>query len=144
MKEVCRNVHIGNEFHLVGVLNIVRLFVGLAVDVDNTVLDLQRLTGKADTSLDVVFTTVSRPCVYQSIGLWVGSNMLSAGLVNQVKILCQLLLAQRVWIRTLGPLLVAKLVAQPIEIHALVGLVAANGVACRIVENDDVVELYLA
>ena len=46
------------QLHIVGVLHVVWLFVGLAVEVDDTVFDLQCLAGQTYAALHVVLATV--------------------------------------------------------------------------------------
>ena len=132
------------QFHVVGVLNVVRLLIGLAINVDNVVLNLKSLPRQSHTTLHIVLTTVSRTCVYQSVFLRVLLDCLSASLIDGAVIKRQLLQCQRIRVGALRIHLIAHLIAHLVKVISLVAWVATDGITCRVVEHHDVVELNLA
>ena len=132
------------QLDIVRILHIVWLLVGLAVDIHDAVLDLQRLTRQSHAALDVVLTTIGRTCINDAILLLVIDNLLTASLIDGVEVQRQLLLRQRVRIRTLRIHLITHLVAHLIEVVSLIASIRTDGVASRIVEHHDIVKLYLA
>ena len=54
------------QFYCIRVLNVLRLFVRLAIQINDMVLYLKSLTWETDTSLYVVLTTICRARVYSA------------------------------------------------------------------------------
>ena len=71
---------------MIGILHVVGLLVGLTVNIDDTILDLQRLTRQTDTALYIVFTTICRTGVYHAILLLVLHNSLTSSLIDGIEI----------------------------------------------------------
>ena len=131
------------QLHLVGILHIVGLLVGLAVDIDDAILDLQRLTGQSYAAFYVVLATICRTGVNQSVFTRIAFNGLASGLIDGVIVQWQLLQRQRVGIGTLGVHLITYLVTHLVEVVGLILRCRADGIASREVEYDDVVQLHL-
>ena len=131
----------------VGVLHVLRLLVGLAVEIDDLVLDLQHLSRHSDAALHIVFAAVSGARVNHAIDGLVLHEIVApqgVGLAEEVALLqeahrgevdVRLLLHEEAFARVIDHLVV---------VLSLIGLVAQQGVASRIVEDDDVVEFYVS
>ena len=122
---------------MISVLHIVWFLVGLSIQIDNVVLNLQCLSRQTHTALHIVLTTIGGACVNQTILLWIGLNGLFASLIDGVEV-------KRIRIRTLWIGLVTYLIAHLIEVVSLILGRRTNGVTSGIVEHHDIVELNLA
>ena len=135
------------ELDKVRVLHLLRLLVWLSVKINDSVPDLQGLPRQADTTLDVVLAAVGRTPVQRSvspgilddispargIGLFVEGTLLEGCHCRQVDagiLLCKEVLAHGVGIM--------------IEVIALIGRFAHDGVTGREVEDDNIIQLHLS
>ena len=57
------------QFYVIGVLHVVRLFVGLSVEIYYPVLYLQRLSGQSHAPLHIVLATIHGARVYRAVFL---------------------------------------------------------------------------
>ena len=89
LKQVIRQV--GFQFYIISILYIVGLLVGFAIEIYNTVLDLQRLSGQTYTALYIVFAPVGRTIVNASILVRVVNNIASPQIVYHFIVIILLL-----------------------------------------------------
>ena len=129
----------GLELHDIAVLHVVGLFVGFAVEVNNAVSYLQRLSGQADATLYVKLAVVNGAAYHLAEHLGVLEHILTPGGVLLLKHGALLLPRKRIHVHY-GIYLAPHLVAYPVEVAVL--LRKRHGVARGIVENHDVVELH--
>ena len=129
---------------MIGILHVVWLLVGLTVEIDDAVLDLQRLSRQTHTTLHVVLATVGGTGDNITILREVGSNLGTTGGIDGLEIFQALFRAERIRVGTLRIELVAYTVAHLVEVVGLILGCRAKGIAGREVEHDDVVELHLA
>ena len=108
------------QLDMIGILHVVRLFVGLAVEIDDVVLDLQCLTRQTHTTLHIVLATICWTSVNDTILLRVLLNSLLTCLIDGLKVARQLFLCQRVRVRTLRIELITNLVAHLIVVVSLI------------------------
>ena len=132
------------QFHVIGVLHVFWFLVGLSVEVDDAVLNLQRLSGKSHAALHVVLAAVGRPGVNCTIFRLVLADVLSAHVIDGLIVVPLLLCIQRVQVGFVRHQLVAERIAHQIVVGCLILRVGADGVAGRIVEHHDVVQFHLA
>ena len=71
---------------MIGVLHIVRLFIGLSIEVDDVIFDLQRLSWQTHTALHVVLATVCRTRVDDTIFLLVLLDSLLTSLIDSIEV----------------------------------------------------------
>ena len=138
--------HVLLQFHTVGILHVVGLLVGLAVEVYHAVLHLQRLTGQTHAALHVVLAAVGGSRGYRAILHGVRQQILTAHLVDILIQLIHLLLVHR---REVGHAHILRIQLLTVVVHhavilRLVGKLRENGVAGGIVEHHDVVQLHIA
>ena len=79
------------ELHVVGVLHIVGLLVGLAVEIDDAVLDLQRLSRQSHASFHIVLAAIGGSRVDGTVGVGVVGNVVAAQVVDHLKVVVLLL-----------------------------------------------------
>ena len=72
---------------IIGILHVLRLLIGLAIEIYDTVLDLQSLSRQSDTTLHVVLPTVGRTCDNLTILHLILSDGLAPSLVDGIKVL---------------------------------------------------------
>ena len=147
--ELTRQVvgYAAHELQVVHVLHVVGLLVGLAVEVHYAVLYLKRLAGKAHAALHVVLAAVYGARVYlaESLSVGVGGDVAAAYGVRLVEVVALLLARHGVEVGRGAELSVEELLAEGV-CHAVVVLrlparLGADGVAGRVVEHHDVVDL---
>ena len=148
-----REVNLTNEIvgqtstqgHLIVVLNIVGFLVCHPVEIDDAILDLQCLTGQSHTTLHVILTAVNRAPAHLTKLLRIVLDVLvSKGIVLVI------LLTKRKRIATVRrkspEVLLIDLLAIDVAKHIVVGRLIARtesyAVACRIVEDNNIVELH--
>ena len=130
----------------IGVLHVVRLFVGLSVEINDVVLDFERLSGQSHAAFHVVFAAVggSRTDVTELYG--VVFQVVTTERIHVLVHIVNLLLIHR---REVGiaEILQINLLARVIDqaiILRLVGNFGENRVACGVVEHHDVVQFDLS
>ena len=135
------------ELDIIEVLHIVGLLIGLAVEVDDAVLDLQCLSRQADATLDIVLAAVGRTVVDHAILHWVLLDISASQVVDHIEIVELSLPVERGRIDGIGVLGLVELRAKVVA-HRVVAvgvlLLSEDGVTSRIVEHHDVVELDMA
>ena len=72
---------------IIGILHVLRLFIGLAIEIYDTILDLQSLSRQSHTALHVVFPTIGRTCDNLTILHLILSDGLAPSLVDGIKVL---------------------------------------------------------
>ena len=132
------------ELQIVGILHIVGLFVGFAVEIDNAVFDLQGLSGQSYATLHIVFAAVGWSGNDFSVFSLIALHFLSACLIDEVEIHAALHGRERVGVWTLRIYLVSQLITELIEIVGLILWCGTQGVAGRIVEHHDIVEFHFS
>ena len=73
--------------YIIGILHVLRLLIGLTVQVNDMVLDLQRLSRQSNTAFHVVLSTISRTCNNLAILHLILSDGLSSCLIDGIKVL---------------------------------------------------------
>ena len=131
------------QLDMIGVLHIVRLFIGLSIEIDNVVLNLQCLTRQTHTALHIILATICRTRINDAILLSVLLDGLLTSLIDGLEVARQLLLRQRIRIWTLRIQLITNLIAHLIVVISLILRSRTDGVACREVKDDDIVQFYL-
>ena len=132
------------ELHVICILHILRFLVRLAVEVNDAVLYLQSHSRQSHAALHVVLAAVGGSADDVSELLWRCSHIVVSCLVNLLEIVVFLLgchLAQ-VHILVCEQLVACGIADVAVEVG--VGIVFHQGVAGRIVEHHDVVELHVA
>ena len=135
------------QLHVIAVLHVVWLLVRFAVEVDDAVLYLQSLTGQTYAALHVVLAAVDGACLYSAeLRRVLVDELAACGVELREEVVLLLLCGEIGYLAVvlLSPLLLAGSVGDGVEVAAPVLGRGENGVASRVVEHNDVVELHLA
>ena len=138
MSQVIGNRTLG--FHQITILHIIRLFISFTIQINNTILYLQRLSGQTHTPLHVVLTAVYRTADYLTEVLWILFQVLPSQLIiiiidhplllrshgSQIHRFCQLL---------------ACAITQTVNI--IIGHTGGNCISGRKVKDNDIIQLYI-
>ena len=130
--------------HIVGILHILRLLVGLTVEIDNTVFNLERLSRQSYTTFHIVLTTVGRTGDNLTILGTIAPKFSTTCSIDGIEVTDTILCRQRVWIRTVRIELVSDGITHLIIVVCLILGGRTEGIACREVEYDDIIQLDVA
>ena len=132
------------EFDMVIELHILGRRILLPIQIYHFISYLECLSWQADTTLHIVLSTVNRTPTYFSIFLRIKANILATQLVDAVEVLTLFQLCHIPKLRLSACLLLVKSCTKSVAhgiVFGLVSDIADDGVACGIVEHDDIVEL---
>ena len=117
----------------------------LAIDIDDFVLDLEELSGQSDTALHVVFAPVGRTHDDVAVGAALTCDELFTHPIDGVELRHLCLGALSAHRRQFDAVVLVDLLTRAVtEVIEVVGPVNGHGVACRVVEHDDVAQLHLS
>ena len=131
----------------IGILHIVGLLVGLAVEIDDMVLDLEGLSGQSHTALHIVLTTVGRTAADVAKIRGHAGQIVAAQPVDFTIVAALLHRVHAAHIGRSTVLLLIEVGAEAVDHRVVLGGIALFGedaVAGRIVEHHNVIKLHMA
>ena len=135
------------ELDIIEVLYVVGLLVGLAIEVDDTVFDLQGLTRQTNAALDIVLAAVGGTVVDHAILHRILHDIFPSQVIDHIEVVELSLAVECSRIDGIGVLGLVELRTKVVA-HRVVTVgelvLSENGVTGRIVEDHDVVELHMA
>ena len=129
------------NLHQITVFHIVRFLIGYSIQINDSVLDFQRLSRQPHTTLHIIFTTVYRTTDYFTKHLLVFVDVLTTYLIIMVIHHTLLLGIHGCHIYRLGQFL-PSLIAQPINI--LCRYIDSYCISSREIEYHNIIKLYFA
>ena len=132
------------QFHEVGILHIIGFLVGLTVQIDDTVLDLECLSRQSHATFHVVFPTVGRTGIHGTVFRLVVTDILTAHVIQLLIVVPLLLGIERIHLRLVLHQLFSEGIAHQIVVGCLITRIGADGITGRIVEHHDIIEFHLA
>ena len=123
---------------------VLRLLIGLSVEIDDVVADFKCLSWQTDTAFHIVLTTVSRTGDDLTVFIGILKDGITSSLIDDLEVVEALLCRERVRIRTVRIDLIANTVAHLVIVVCLILRGRTECVASREIEHHDVVQLYLA
>ena len=134
------------EQNIVCVLHVIRLLIGLTVQINNMLDNLQGITRQANTTFHIVLATISRTIANTTKLLLISYYILTAQVVILLKATSLFCFWQRVNRKCQGEILLINLTAIAIA-HAIILClewhILTNRITSGIVEHHDIIEFHL-
>ena len=136
-----------SQLHKIRILHVIRFFVGFSIEIYYIILYLQGLTWQSHTTFYVVFSAIGGPGVNDTKLSLIVEYILTS---NGIRLLIELFLFLPTHCRKVYPWVLltnerlSEIVYLLVIVLRLISVGCKNGITCRIVEYDDVVEFYLA
>ena len=108
------------------------------------IADLECLSWQSYTTLDIVLTTVSRTGDNLTILSPIAQDLITSCFIDGLEIFLAQFIRQRIWIWTIRIELIADAIAHLIIVISLILRSRAKRVACGEVEDDNIIQLYIA